>query len=516
MFVVFSNSWPLTVAAAGLLLSALLVRALFKAKRLNLPPGPKGIPILGNVHQLPLEFAERVMFKWGKTYGDVVYFRLFRTKVLLLSSIEAAFDLMDKRGLKYSDRPRMVLSNELLEASTLGSLPYGDLYRKHRKWMTDFMVRKTTLDGYQDIQRREIRNFLRNLNDTPEQFLDHIHLYLASILLEITYGLPIKSLDDEIVRLADRAIHGTNAAGRPGAVPVDFFPILKYIPTWVPFIKFKKNAVLVRSQIRQWLDTGYETVVSAIASGKAAPCVLSTALAECNGAPTPTEAYDIKYLAFNVYGAGVETSRGTLTVFFLAMTRNPEVWRKAQEEIDRVIGRERLIDFNDRESLPYLNGIVEEVYRWRPALPMGVPHRVMSDDQYRDLDIPGGCMVIPNVWAFTRDPRYYPDPEEFRPERHMPSSDGKGGEKLLPSNFTFGFGRRACPGQAFADASIWLAISNIIALFDILKPLDSAGNEITPPAKFLSGYTCRPAPFECRIVPRSEKTAAILRAYGDA
>lgn len=166
------------------------------------------------------------------------------------------------------------------------------------------MGKKSTLEGYRHIQRREVLNFMQNLYQQPERFTDHVHLYvcaplpiimpvltswlfgcvsyLASILLEIAYGMPVKSLDDELVRLADRAIIGANEAGRPGAVPVDFLPwrescllspilceaersnIVRHIPAWTPGVRFKKHALLVRNDIREWLNKGYDTVVSAM------------------------------------------------------------------------------------------------------------------------------------------------------------------------------------------------------------------------------------------------------------
>ncbi|KAI0831913.1 cytochrome P450 [Trametes gibbosa] len=507
MLSTFAASW---VVAACLFLILTTKRVLGRKTQIKLPPGPKGLPVLGNAHQLPTSFTERTLFKWAKQYGDLVYFNVLQTPVLLLNTIEVAKDLLDKRSSNYSDRPRMTLQNELVEATTVGSIPYGDRFRKHRKWMSDFMGKKATLQGYQDIQRREVRNLLHNFYQQPDRFIDHIHLYLASILLEITYGLPVKSVDDQLVRLADRAINGTNDAGRPGAVAVDFLPILQHIPSWFPGAGFKRQALLVRSYVHEWLDTGYDTVLAAMASGTAAPSVMTSVLTDCGGNPSPGDVEDIKRLAFNVYGAGVETSRGTLAVFILAMVLNPDVYRRAQEELDAVVGHDQLPDFTDRASLPYVNALLEEVIRWRPALPLGIPHQVIASDHYREYDIPGGCMVIPNAWAMSRDPRYYPEPEEFRPERYL---DVREGEKLLPSTFVFGFGRRICPGQAFADASIWLAIANIISMFDIRKPLDEAGNEYTPPAKFLAGFTSRPAPFTCRIFPRPGRTAAVLQTH---
>ncbi|EIW56889.1 cytochrome P450 [Trametes versicolor FP-101664 SS1] len=464
--------------------------------------------MLGNVLHLPLTFTEKKFHEWGKTFGDIVYIEIFRTPAIVLNSFEAARDLLDKRSAIYSDRPRLVLLMEMLRARTLVGLPYGDEFRKRRKWMFDAAGNKPTLRGYHDIQYREVRKLLHNLSQRPDQFSEHLHLYLAGMMLEITFGHPVKTLDDQLVRLAERAIYGINTAGRAGAVIVDFIPILRHIPCWLPG-SFTRNAKVVRRHVEEYRDISYNAITSAMAAGVGEPCIYRSVLEQYGGGPTPAEADDIKGLAVDVYGAGVETSRATLSTFMLAMTRNREVQKKAQEELDRVVGRERLPNFSDRDSLPYVNALLEEVYRWNPTAPLLVPHRVTMDDRYREYDIPAGCMVIPNVWAMSRDAKYYPEPEEFRPERYL-GVDTEAGDYLLPNNFAFGFGRRACPGQALADASVWLAIASTMALFDILKPLDESGKEYMPPAKFISAFASEPAPFGCRVVPRSNSAVAIL------
>ncbi|KAL1938291.1 hypothetical protein VTO73DRAFT_11742 [Trametes versicolor] len=504
--------WALTgaIGCSLLLLYNFAGASAWARKPRNPPPGPRGLPVLGNALQLPLTFADRAFQEWGKTFGDVVYFEIFRTRAIVLNSIEAARDLLDKRSATYSDRPRLVLLMEMLRARTVVGIPYGDQFRKRRKWMFDAAGNKATLRGYHSIQYREVRRLLHNLFRRPDEFSEHLHLYLAGMLLEITFGRPVKALDDELVHLAEQAIKGMNHAGRAGSVPVDFVPILRHIPSWMPGISFKRNAVLVRRYVEEYLDAGYNAVASAMAAGTGEPCIFRSILEQYGGKPTPDEADEIKGLGVDVYGAGVETSRGTLRTFMLAMARNEAVLRKAQEELDRVVGCERLPDFSDRESLPYINALVEEVYRWNPPLPMAVPHRVTADDRYREHNIPAGCMMIPNVWAMSRDTRYYPEPEEFRPERHLGTEVKAGDDYVPPSSFVFGFGRRACPGQALADASIWLAIANIVALFDILKPVDKAGMEYTPPAKFTSAFSSEPESFACRIVPRSNSAVTML------
>ncbi|KAI0753694.1 cytochrome P450 [Fomes fomentarius] len=492
-----------------LILCGLLRRWLGK-RTSKLPPGPSALPILGSVHHLTLEYQHKTFLAWGKTYGVMIYFRLFRTPTVVLNSLEGARDLLDKRSAKYSDRPRLVLLSELLGHDlSIAAMPYGDRFRKHRKLMHDGVGSKSALQRYRPIKVREAHILLRNLLDTPEAFLEHLYRYVAATLLEITYGRRLTSMDDELVQLAEHWINATNDGGSPGSMLVDFFPVLRHMPTWMPGAGFKRRAAEVRSCLHTWRETALKMVIDAMATGEAAPSITASLLEAHQGNPTPEELEDIQYIGVSIYGAGMETTYGTLTSFMLAMVRNPGVVQKAQEELDRVVGPDRLPDFGDRESLPYLNAVLEELYRWNPGLPLSIPHRVMSDDEYRGYDIPAGCMIMPNIWAMTRNTDHFPDPEEFIPERHLREAKLMDA-KELPSSFVFGFGRRVCPGQAFADGSVWLALARIIAAFDIRKPVDAAGNEYTPPAAFKPGFTSQPKHFECRIVPRSEKVAVAI------
>ena len=123
------------------------------------------------------------------------------------------------------------------------------------------------------------------------------------------------------------------------------------------------------------------------------------------------------------------------------MVLNPEVMNKAQEELDRVVGKDRLPDFSDGNNLPYINAVVKELLRWNPPLPFGVPNRVTQDDVYRGYFIPAGATVIQNIWAVFRDPKVYPDPEAFNPDRFL--KDGEINPLVPnPEDRVFGSGRR--------------------------------------------------------------------------
>ncbi|KAM5537299.1 hypothetical protein V8D89_009029 [Ganoderma adspersum] len=505
---------PCTLAACLLLLLRLaLSRSLSREPaRARLPPGPKAIPVIGNVHQLPQTYQERTFAEWTRQFGDVVFARIFRRPVLVLGSLRAAQDLLEKKSGNYSDRPRLILLAELMGwDNVITHMGYGDRFRKHRRWMHDNFQTKTALQSYQPIQRRETYTLLSGLLAHPADFLAHINRWSTGMIMEITYGHRIDSLEDPYVKLAYEATSATVLAGSPGSMLVDFFPVLKKVPAWMPGAGFKRDALRVRGMVQAMMDTPYQMVRAAMASGTARPSFTAALLEETYGrnGPSAEEADDIKGAAGVIYAAGTETTVTVLSNFMLAMVLHPEAFRRAQDELDRVVGRSRLPDFEDRGSLPYLDCILREVLRWRCPVPLGIPHSVIDDDEYRGYHIPGQTMVIANMWKMTQDPTYYPDPQRFRPDRWL-EMDRHVYEFADPRKIVFGFGRRACPGRDFAEASIWLAAASIVALFDIGKAKNQWGKEITPSGEYVSGFVSQPKPFVCSIRPRSTTAAELI------
>ncbi|KAH9924021.1 cytochrome P450 CYP2 subfamily [Fomitopsis serialis] len=259
------------------------------------------------------------------------------------------------------------------------------------------------------------------------------------------------------------------------------------------------------------IDAPYEHVRAAMARGAARSCFLTTLLDECaaDGTISDYDREDIKGAVNIVYTAGTDTTTTVLTSFMLAIVLHPDAREKSQNEIDAVVGSERLPEFEDRAALPYLEALLKEVYRWNPPIPLVLPHQVTEDDSYDSYTIPAGSMIIPNVWAISRDPEYYADPDLFKPEHFL--SDNPDPD---PRAFVFGFGRRLCPGQAFGDSSVWLAASRILAAFDVTKARDAATGmdiDFTPESRFISGMISHVIPFPCELRPRSDKVVALIR-----
>jgi len=285
---------------------------------------------------------------------------------------------------------------------------------------------------------------------------------------------------------------------------VDTFPILKHIPAWFPGAGFKKVAAEWRKKVMRNVNMPFERVKANMVAGTQKPCLVSEALENpISGSTDDT----VKWMSASLYGGSADTTTGTMAGFALNMILRPDIQEKAQAEIDRVVGSERLPTFADREDLPYVDAILKETLRIHPILPMSLPYKALEEYSYRGWIIPKDAIIMANVWAITQDPERYPSPKEFIPERYIEQP-----RALDPTPLAFGFGRRVCPGQHIADAMLWITMATVLATSTISKARDENGAEITPVLEYTGGTLCEPVRFPYKIQPRSAMAASLIRA----
>ncbi|KLO09890.1 cytochrome P450 [Schizopora paradoxa] len=210
--------------------------------------------------------------------------------------------------------------------------------------------------------------------------------------------------------------------------------------------------------------------------------------------------------AASLYMGGVDTTVTSVMTFILQMLKNPEVQRLAQLEIDEVVGSDRLPAFNDMQDMPYVRGVCAEVWRLTVVLPLIPAHQTTEDDEYEGYHIPAGTTVFANAWAMAFNPEYFPDPYEFKPERWL-------GEKVHgphPTDFVFGFGRRICPGQDWAEKLLFIVVSSMLSVFNIQSSVGEDGKPIPPNENYSLGFLRQLGSSQCKITPRSLKAASLL------
>ncbi|KAF8181626.1 cytochrome P450 [Pholiota molesta] len=448
-------------------------------------------------------------------FGDVVFLSAFGKHILFLNSFDAAMELFDKRSAIYSDRPQSTMSNELMGWSfSFGHMRYGDQWRKLRR-MFHSQFQQSVATKYWDIQRKQAHALLRRLLDSPENLDYHLRHNAAAVIMGITYGINIADKEDRYIATAEKALEGMGQAASPGAFLVDLLPCLKYIPEWVPGASFKRKAREWREAVMQMKDAPFATVVHAMKNGVARPSFVSALFDELETKESVEDEVEaIKNCAGLAYVAGAESTVSTLASFILAIVTHPEVQVKAQEELDRVVGRERLPEFSDRSKLPYINAIIKEVLRWNPIAPLGLPHMTTRDDEFRDYFIPAGTIVVGNTWRILHDPKTFAEPSRFNPDRFLGDGDKGEWQHLSPTDplsVAFGYGRRICPGRHTAEAQVWISIACILSVFDICPPLDEHGHSVKiEPAFSSKGMICHPLPFKFSMKPRSPRSRSLI------
>ncbi|TFK34318.1 cytochrome P450 [Crucibulum laeve] len=491
-------------------------RRLLSRRYLPLPPGPPADPIIGHSAQFlkrnkAITFISSRMFT---VHGSrpVIHLKVPGRTIIILNTVEAAINLLDKRSANYSDRSKLPLYDIMGWNANLGFLPYGKRFQKHRRLFQEYFSR-AKCNSYQSVQLKQARLLVKQLAKNPECCSDALQWFATSIVMHIVYGRDVISDDDIFVKIVKDAAEGFHSCGSAGNTTVDLLPFLQYMPSWFPGTYYVKKAHSYKAATKKVHDLPYEIIKSQLGDGVASPSYLSYHIERLYQNDGLEVIDDIKGSAATIYTAGGETTWSTLLIFALAMVLHPDCQREAQEEMDRVVGSGRLPEFSDRPSLPYVECLVQEVHRWNSSVPIGIPHRSMEDDTYNGMFIPKGSIVIANTRGISLDESVYLEPYQFYPSRFLPKPQGSG-EPYITAHF--GFGRQVCPGRYLADDKVWIAIASTLAMLSISKAVGKDGKEITPDFKFnahminASSGSRHPSPFVCNIKPRNEATASTL------
>ncbi|TFY80703.1 hypothetical protein EWM64_g3308 [Hericium alpestre] len=450
---------------------------------------------------MPQSRAHEVFMGWEKIWGGIILVKLFGQSTIIVNSFEAATTMLDKKSAIYSDRPILAVAGEMVGLkNSLVCYPNGSRLRDARAMLHRFIGTRASMKQYHPTIEAEMHRLLRRILErpSPDDVQKHIRLTVGATIMMIAHGYSANEENDPYIDIAEVWNRGFAEVMEPGAFWADTFPILLHVPSWFPGTSWKERAKAVSIAFSNLADIPHQFVKEQMERGIAVPSFTSAHL-EQEGL-SPEKEILIKYVASSIMGAGADTTVGVVSAFFLAMTLYPDVQRRAQAELDAVVGNDRLPSFEDRERLPYLDALVKEVLRWNPILPQGVAHCTTEDDVQDGYFIPKGAVIVPNIWKFCRDEERYKNAMDFIPERFI-ASESKEAE-LDPLTFVFGFGRRICPGIQMALAQVFMACAMSLSVFDITKAIKD-GKQMEPLQDF-AGSMIRLAVFTilfCGINP---------------
>lgn len=465
---------------------------------------------------MPSRDAHLQFQRWAQQYGPV-YSLILGTKVLIvLSSDEAVKELLDKRSNNYSDRQEMYIGQTLCSGDLrLLMMGYGTKWRTFRK-MVHALLNISAAKSYVPYQVLENKQMLYEMLQQPDRFLQNIRRYSNALTTTMVFGWRTPTYEDaKMKQLFDGFSEFANINQTGTAALIDFFPLLRKLPDFI--LPTQKKAKDLHKHEKSLYLGHWLTAKNAISEGTIKPC-FCIGMAEAQ----KKDGFDddqAAYISGTLLEAGSDTTSSTLYAFVQAMLLYPDVQRRAQAEIDEVVGQDRLPTMEDEQNLPYIRSCAKETLRWMPTTILGaVPHATTKADTYMGYTIPAGAGVMNNVWAINMDPTRSPDPRRFDPSRHINNTLSLAESAANPDvskrdQFTFGAGRRICPGIHVAERSLFLGMSRMISAFDF-KPVKNpkTGEPILPDQdNFTQGFVCMPEEFKVEITPRNEKKAELVR-----
>ncbi|KAJ3521356.1 hypothetical protein NM688_g9026 [Phlebia brevispora] len=510
------SGWSIATLALALVGVRILL-SLIRSYRLerSMPPGPRGLPFIGNALQLSTKLQFLQFDKWAERFGPIYSLNVLGQRIVVLNSFKHAANLFEHRSNIYSDRPRLIMPERFTGGYLLATMPFGELWRKMRR-ATHEAFNPRAVEAYRSVQEKHAASLGLKLIHDPQNWDSHIMHSVGASMVTIIYG-PQKNVAarDAMVDCINDFVRRLSRASAPGEYLVEAFPFLVHLPDFLA--PWKRES-------REWYkaDTAMfvqylNDIEESLKQGDVTREWSFGAYLVQDADKLGLSKVESAWLTGMIFGAGVDTSAAMVMAFVLAMVLNPDVMKQGQAVVDAAVGRDRMPTAADVDQLPYIIALVKETLRWRVSAPIGVPHRCIEDNWYNGYFIPKDTLVIGNSWGMNRDPVLFPDYDAFRPERFL-DVDGQLTD-LIPDthglgHLSFGAGKRICPGKDLATQSLFINFAVMLWAFDFAQETDEAGCPVAPSSmEFIDNViTVRPARFKCLIRPRFPEVEHILAA----
>ncbi|XP_075771713.1 cytochrome P450 2G1-like [Pelodiscus sinensis] len=492
----------LGAAATVFLALCLSCLALLSAwKRLHqggtLPPGPTPLPFVGNLLQLKTDEIFKSFLVLREQYGPVFSVSLGPRRVVVLCGHEAVKEALVDHAEAFSGRGEMASIDRNFNGFGV-AMANGERWRQLRRFslstLRDFGMGKR---GVEERIREEAQCLLEELQKTrglpfdPTFFLSRT---VANVISSIVFGSRFDYEDPTFLSLLRMINESFTEMSTPWAQLYDMYScVMRYLPgrhhRLYHLIEALKAFIAQRVQLNQAsLDPDVPRDFI--------DCFLLQMEKEKKNPSSEFNTTNLVLTTLNLFFAGTETVSSTLRYGFLFLMKYPEVEEKVHREIDHVIGRHRVPASEDRMKMPYTDAVIHEIQRLTDIVPLGVPHTVIRDTQFRGYTLPKGTNVFPLLGSVLRDTKYFSSPEEFNPGHFL---DENGRFKKNEAFVPFSSGRRVCLGEGLARMELFLYFTTILQRF-ALQPLVAPKDiEVSPR---MSGFGNVPPTYQLCLVPR--------------
>ncbi|XP_077147751.1 cytochrome P450 2K4-like [Ranitomeya variabilis] len=460
----------------------------------NFPPGPKPLPIIGNIHIMDIRKPHITFMQLAKKYGTVFSFRIGMSKSIVLCGYDTIKDALINHAELFSERPSIPLFSEASKGHGI-VFSTGESWKAMRRFtlstLRDYGMGRRTIEDKITEESECLIQKLRSYEGKPFDNVTSIYAAVTNIIVSILLSKRFDYEDPTILRLMGLVNENVKLLSSPWVVLYNCFPLLAKLLPGAHKTIFENTKELENFIRRTFTKQKKELDVNDQRN------LIDAYLAK----QQEGKAENIKYfhndnltsLVGDLFGAGMETTSTTLRWGILLMMKYPEIQKKVQNEIERVIGSAQP-QMEHRKEMPYTDAVIHEIQRFGDIAPTAVPHATSQDVTFRGYFIPKGATVIALIHSALRDKDYFEKPEEFYPGHFLDSAGNfKKNEAFIP----FSIGKRSCAGETLAKMEIFIFFTSLLQSFTFHPP-PGAKLDLTP----AMGATNAPLPYEICAVSR--------------
>ncbi|KAL5778500.1 hypothetical protein ACOSQ2_009237 [Xanthoceras sorbifolium] len=470
------------------LLSTLLLKFIFSFTnpRKKLPPSPLALPLIGHLHLLG-PYMHHSFHKLSSYYGPLIHLRLGSVHCVVASTPELAKELLKNHDLTFSSRKHSAAIDYLTYNSSFAFAPHGPYWKFVKKLSTVELLGSRTLRQFLPIRTRELHCLVKFLHEKSRggesvNVTEELLKLTNNVISEMMFGVRCSGTEGQAEEARTLVREVTEIFGEFNVS--DIIWIFKNVDLQGFQKRFKdihrrydsllEKIITNREQVRkekkkidQVRDDDDDDEVRDFLD------MLLDVLENDNSEIKLTRDH-IKALILDFLTAATDTTAMAIEWTLAELINHPKLLENAQNEVDRVIGKTRLVEESDIPQLPYLQAIIKETFRLHPPIPM-LARKSIKDCKIDSYTIPEGTLLFVNIWSMGRDPKVWENPLEFKPERFLESENHEKGRnvsgfidvkglhyQLLP----FGTGRRGCPGISLAMQELPTTLAAMIQCFD--------------------------------------------------
>ncbi|XP_008807779.2 premnaspirodiene oxygenase-like [Phoenix dactylifera] len=456
------------ISAMELHFPSATMRPSFQFRAGKLPPSPpEKLPVIGHIHHLLGAMPHRALRELSSRHGPFMHLRLGQVDHIIASSPEAARDIMKTHDLAFASRPQLLAPFVMFYGGKdIAFSPMGDYWRQLRRICMQELLSPKRVKSFSTCRQEEMSNLVEAISKksgSPVNLSEMLLLSSNSFISRVAFGKKCRH-GLRFITIMKKALEVAS-----GFSIADLFPSWSFVDALTGITSRIKKARQEIDEILEEILKEHEEKREGISSKEdqleeedLVDVLLD--VAENGELEIPLTRTHLKCVILDMFVGGTETASTTLEWVMVELMRHPEMMQKAQAEVRQALKEKANIKEEDMSELHYLKLVIKETMRLHPALPLLLPRSNSENCQVGDYEIPAGTRVIVNAWAIARDPRYWEDPESFRPERFDDSMvDYMGSSfEFMP----FGAGRRICPGSTFAMAQMEIALAYLLFYFD--------------------------------------------------